>query len=291
MWIIYAFLSAIFAGITAILAKIGMKDVDSHLATALRTGVVVVFAWIMAFVVGSVEQIQYISGKSIIFLILSGFTTGGSWICYFRALQLTDVNKVVPVDKSSIVLTILLAIIFLGESLSYYQIAGMIILTFGTYLMIQKKENHMRSSSKDSKAWFGYALLSAIFASLTTILGKIGIENIESNLGTAIRTVVVLILAWVIVILSGKQEKIKELSKKNWFFICLSGFSTGGSWLFYYHALQKGDASIVAPIDKLSIVVTVIFAYFILKEKISKRAFIGLFFIVVGTMCLLIKKV
>lgn len=289
MWILYAFLSAIFAGITAILAKIGMKNVDSYLATALRTIIVGIFAWIMAFVVGSVNQIAYISGKNIFFLIISGLTTGGSWICYFKALQLTQVNKVVPIDKSSIVLTILLAVILLGEKLSGFQIAGMIILTIGTYMMIQKGEKKSTSHCKESKIWFLYALLSAIFASLTTILGKIGIQSIESNLGTAIRTMVVLILAWIIVFILRKQKGIKELDKKNWIFICLSGFSTGGSWLFYYRALQEGEASIVAPIDKLSIVITIIFARILLKEKISKRAFVGLIFIVVGTMGLLVK--
>ena len=291
MWIIYAFASALFAGITSILAKIGIKNTDSYVATALRTIVILLFAWIMVFVVGSQNSIGDISTRSLIFLILSGLTTGGSWICYFKALQLGDVNKVVPIDKSSTILTMVLAFLLLGEEISIFMIIGMITIGYGTYLMIQKKEeNNDTTNDKpiNSKSWIVYALLSAIFASLTSILGKIGIENVESNLGTAIRTIIVLIMAWTIVFAMKKQHDIKHIDKKSWIYICLSGFTTGLSWLFYYRALQEGKASIVVPIDKLSILVTVSFAYIFLKEKLTKKSFIGLILVVFGTLVLII---
>ena len=287
MWILYAFGSAFFAGATSILAKIGVKDIDSHVATAIRTIVVLIFSWIMVFIVGSQGTIGNISGKTLTFLILSGFATGASWLCYFKALQLGDVNKVVPIDKSSIILTMVLAFIFLGENITINMVVGMIGIGIGTYLMIQKKESIEKVVK--GKAWLVYALLSAIFASLTSILGKVGIENVESNLGTAIRTIVVLIMAWIIVFVTKKQSDVKKIDKKSLLFLILSGIATGASWLCYYKALQDGLASIVVPIDKLSILVTILFAYVFLKEKLSKESIVGLVLIVVGTLILLIK--
>ena len=287
MWILYAFGSALFAGATSILAKIGIEEVDSHLATALRTIVVLVFSWLMVFIVGSQNQLVDISIKSYIFLILSGMATGASWLCYFKALQLGDVNKVVPIDKSSTILTMVLAFIFLKEDITVPMVIGMIAIGLGTYLMIQKKEEEQKEVK--NKAWLIYAVLSAVCASLTSILAKIGIENVESNLGTAIRTIVVLMMAWLIVFLQKKHGQVKKISKKSLLFIGLSGIATGASWLCYYKALHDGLASIVVPIDKLSILVTVAFAYIFLKEKLSKKSAAGLILITVGTLSLLIK--
>ena len=287
MWILYAFGSAFFAGATSILAKIGVKDVDSHVATAIRTIVVLIFSWLMVFIVGSQGTIADISTRTFIFLILSGLATGASWLCYFKALQLGDVNKVVPIDKSSTILTMILAFIFLGENITINMIIGMIGIGIGTYLMIQKKEESNKIIR--GKSWIVYAVLSAVFASLTSILAKVGIENVESNLGTAIRTIVVLIMALVIVFVTQKQNDVKKIDKRSLIFIILSGIATGGSWLCYYKALQDGLASIVVPIDKLSILFTVLFAYIFLKEKLSKKSVLGLILIVVGTLTLLIK--
>lgn len=287
MWILYAFGSALFAGATSILAKIGIEDVDSHVATALRTIVVLIFSWLMVFIVGSQNQLVDISIKSYIFLILSGMATGASWLCYFKALQLGDVNKVVPIDKSSTILTMVLAFIFLKEDITVPMVIGMIAICLGTYLMIQKKEEEQKEVK--NKAWLIYAVLSAVCASLTSILAKIGIENVESNLGTAIRTIVVLMMAWFIVFLQKKHGQVKKISKKSLLFIGLSGIATGASWLCYYKALHDGLASIVVPIDKLSILVTVAFAYIFLKEKLSKKSAAGLILITVGTLSLLIK--
>lgn len=289
MWILFAFGAALFAGVTAILAKIGIKNVDSNLATAIRTIIILIFSWMMVFIVGSFNEIADISSKTLIFLILSGLATGASWLCYFKALQLGDVNKVAPIDKSSTVLTMILAFIILGENISVTKVIGMIGIALGTYMMItKKKDNEIEEESIINNKWIFYALLSAVFASLTSILGKIGIEGIESNLGTAIRTVVVLIMAWVVVFVTKKQGDIKHIDKKSWIFICLSGITTGLSWLCYYRALQDGEASIVVPIDKLSILVTVIFSYIFLKEKLNKKSFIGLIIMVAGTLILLI---
>ena len=287
MWILYAFGSALFAGATSILAKIGIEYVDSHVATALRTIVVLIFSWLMVFIVGSQNQLVDISIKSYIFLILSGMATGASWLCYFKALQLGDVNKVVPIDKSSTILTMVLAFIFLKEDITVPMVIGMIAIGLGTYLMIQKKEEEQKEVK--NKAWLIYAVLSAVCASLTSILAKIGIENVESNLGTAIRTIVVLMMAWLIVFLQKKHGQVKKISKKSLLFIGLSGIATGASWLCYYKALHDGLASIVVPIDKLSILVTVAFAYIFLKEKLSKKSAAGLILITVGTLSLLIK--
>ena len=289
MWVLFAFASAFFAGVTSILAKIGVKDIDSHVATAIRTIIVLIFSWIMVFIIGSQSTIVNIDGKTFLFLILSGLSTGGSWLCYFKALQLGDVNKVVPIDKSSTILTMILAFIFLNEKITINMVIGMIGIAIGTYLMIQKKEKAEKIVK--GKAWLIYALLSALFASLTSILGKVGIENVESNLGTAIRTIVVLVMAWIIVFAAKKQRDIKKIDKRSLIFLILSGVATGASWLCYYKALQDGLASIVVPIDKLSILVTVLFAYIFLKEKLSKKSLLGLILIVVGTLLLLVKAI
>lgn len=286
MWVFYASLSALFAGIMAILAKIGLKAVDSTLATGLRTIVVVLFSWLIVLIVHSQNTIQDISTKSFIFLILSGLATGGSWLCYFKALQIGDINKVVVVDKSSTMLTMILSFLILKEPLSGMMIFAMILMGIGTYLMIEKKSQVLNQTT--GYQWLFYAGLSAIFASLTAILGKIGIEGVESNLGTAIRTIVVLIVSWVMIFGQRKHYQLKQLDLKNWLFIFLSGLATGMSWLFYYRALQEGPASLVVPIDKLSIVVTVAFGYFILQERLKKRAVLGLFLVIVGTMLLLL---
>lgn len=286
MWIFLAFASAFFAGITSILAKIGIKNIDSYLATALRTIVVVLFSWLMVFIVGSGSTIKDISTRSLLFLVLSGLATGASWLCYFRALQIGDVNKVVPVDKSSTVLTMLLAMLFLGEGITWMKVLCMILIGTGTYFMIERKDE--TQSGKDGFQWLIYAVLSAVFASLTAILGKVGIESVESNLGTAIRTVVVLAMAWLIVFLQGKQTQIGQIDRRGWGFLLLSGLATGASWLCYYSALQTGPASVVVPIDKLSILVTVTFAGVIFKEKLSRKSAEGLVAIVAGTLLLLI---
>ncbi|WP_163195853.1 EamA family transporter [Clostridium thermarum] len=287
MWVLFAFGSAFFAGITAILAKIGIRNTDSNLATAIRTIVILIFSWLMVFIVGSQSTIYDISGHTLVFLILSGVATGVSWLCYFKALQLGNVNKVTPIDKSSTVLTMILAFIFLGEKVTWIKLIGMIAIGIGTYMMITKKE--CQAKEVKGNRWLFYAALSAVFASLTSILGKVGITGIESNLGTAIRTVVIMIIAWLVVFVMKKQGELKNIDKKSWLFICLSGITTGASWLCYYRALQTGLASVVVPIDKLSIVVAVVFSFFILKEKLTIKSFAGLIIIVTGTLVLLIK--
>lgn len=287
MWILFAFGSAVFAGITAILAKCGIRRTDSNVATAIRTMVVLLFSWLMVFLAGSQSQISVIDRRTWLFLVLSGFATGASWLCYFKALQLGDINKVVPIDKSSVILTILFAFLFLGEKVSLAKIAGIALLGTGTFMMIEKKNGGMGKQA-GGNGWLFYAIGSAVFASLTSILGKVGISGVESNLGTAIRTIVVLFMAWLMVLVTGKRGAVKEISRKELGFICLSGIATGASWLCYYRALQGGFASVVVPIDKLSIVVTVAFSYFVLKEQLSKKAAVGLFLIVAGTFIMLI---
>ena len=282
MWIIYALGSAFFAGLTAILAKCGIRETDSSVATAIRTIVVLIFSWIMAMLSTPLSSIWSISLRTWIFLILSGIATGASWLCYFHALQKGDVNKVVPIDKSSTVLTMLLAMIFLGERTGTSGILAIVLIGTGTLLMIEKKEN--TDTKEENHSWLAYALLSALFASLTSILGKIGIENIDSNLGTAIRTIIVLLMSWIVVFATGKKERLKEVHKKELFFIIVSGFATGSSWLCYYRALQEGPASVVIPIDKLSIIVTIIFSRIVFKEHLSKKALAGLLAIIAGTL-------
>ena len=285
MWILFAFGSALFAGITAILAKCGIKNTDSNVATALRTIIVLIFSWMMVFISGTQSIILDMSMKTLVFLILSGISTGASWLCYFKALQIGDINKVTPIDKSSTILTMVLAFIILGEGITLIKFIAMILIGMGTYLMIQKKEEVRRETK--NRMWLWYALGSAIFASLTSILGKVGIEGVDSTLGTAIRTIVVLIMAWIVVFVTGKQNTIKDIDKRSWLFLVLSGVATGGSWLCYYRALQIGPASIVVPIDKLSILVTVAFSYIVFNEKLNKKSTIGLIMIVVGTLSLL----
>lgn len=290
MWVLYAFGSAFFAGLTSILAKCGIKKADSNVATAIRTIVVLIFSWIMVFVVGAQGQIMDVSEKTWIFLILSGIATGASWLCYFRALQIGDVNRVVPIDKSSTILTIILAFIFFREEISALKLVCVVLITIGTYMMITKKEisQDEQDKTKGSHGWLFYAVLSAVFASVTSILAKVGIEEINSNLGTAIRTAVVLIMAWIVVFVTGKQHTIKHIEKNELGFICLSGLATGSSWLCYYKALQDGLASVVVPIDKLSIVVTIAFSYIVFKERLTIKSFAGLVLIIAGTLLMLV---
>mgnify|MGYP002611169308 CR=1 FL=1 len=285
MWFVFALLSAVFAALTSILAKVGIEGVSSNLATAIRTVVVLIMAWGMVFLTNTQGGISDISKKSWIFLILSGLATGASWLCYFRALQLGDVNKVVPIDKSSTILTIVLAFLFLGEGITWLKGAAVVLIAIGTFLMIEKKA--VTGNKAERKSWLVYAILSAVFASLTSILGKVGIEGVESNLGTAIRTGVVLVMAWLIVFVKGKQHTLKEVPKKELGFICLSGLATGGSWLCYYKALQDGLASVVVPIDKLSILVSIAFSAVVFHERLSKKAALGLVLIVAGTLMMI----
>ena len=288
MWVLYAFGAALFAGITGILAKVGIKNIDSNVATALRTVVVFIFGWLIVWIIGSFHEIQTISGKTFLFLILSGFATGASWLCYFKALQLGEINKVTPIDKSSTILTMILAFIFLKEEVTVLKIICVLLIAIGTFMMIQKQKGEPKVKVKRSESWLFFALLAAVFAALTSILGKVGIEDIESNLGTAIRTTVVLVMAWFIVFYQKKQNTIKSIDKKSWVFLFLSGLATGASWLCFYKALQTGPASAVVPIDKLSIVITVIFSYVVFKEKLNFKSLAGLIFIVVGTLLLLV---
>lgn len=307
MWLLYALGSALFAGMTAILSKQGIRDLDSNLATALRTFVVLLFSWMMVFVVGSQGALPSISGHTLLFLVLSGLATGGSWLCYFKALQLGDVNKVTPIDKSSTLLTMLLAMVFLGEALTWSKGVAMVLLGVGTWWMLDRRaagkskgetlagvsptaatlQQTGQRLAAGHNAWLLYATGAALFASLTAILGKVGIQGVESNLGTAIRTVVVLVMAWLVVWVNGKRVSLHSLNRRNIVFLVLSGMATGGSWLCYYKALQMGPASVVVPIDKLSILVTLSFARVFLKEHLTKKALGGLVLIVAGTMLLL----
>ena len=287
MWILFAVGSAFFAGVTAILAKCGIRTTDSNVATAIRTVVVLIFAWIMVLVTGSQSQLSGLDGKTVLFLVLSGLATGASWLCYFRALQLGDINKVVPIDKSSTVLTILLAFLLLGEPIGRFQGLGVVLIGAGTFLMIEPKGAGTASASR-GKAWMLYAFGSAIFAGLTAILGKAGIQGVDSDLGTAIRTGVVLAMAWVMVLVTGKSKDVRRVPKGELAFICLSGIATGASWLCYYRALQDGPASVVVPIDKLSILVTIAFSYLAFHERLTKKSAAGLAMIVAGTLAMLL---
>lgn len=286
MWILLAFASALFAGLTAILAKCGIQKTDANVATALRTVVVLALAWGMVFLVGSQKTIGQLSGRTWGFLLLSGLATGGSWLCYFRALQLGDVNKVVPIDKSSTVLTILLAVLFLGEPVSLGKAFAIGAIALGTWLMIQPKQ--APQTVPQGQRWLVYALLSALFAALTSILGKVGMQGVEANLGTAIRTVVVLLMAWVVVFVTGSGGKVSQVPRRELGFLALSGLATGASWLCYYRALQSGPASVVVPIDKLSILVTIAFSYFVFGERLTPRSGAGLALIVAGTLAMLL---
>ncbi len=292
MWMAFALGSAVFAGATAVLAKLGIRDVDSNLATALRTVVVLVLAWAMVLVVGSQGTIGSIDGHTWLFLVLSGLATGASWLCYFRALQIGDVNKVVPVDKTSTVLTMILAVAFLGERLDVLVVGAMILIGVGTFLMIERRPEPGGTPSSASRGggwtWLLYAGGSALFAALTAILGKIGIEGVDSTLGTAIRTGVVLAMAWLIVLLQGGQRRIRGIDGRSWLFLVLSGLATGASWLCYYRALQEGPASVVVPIDKLSILVSISVGAAVFHERLSARSAAGLVLIVVGTLALVV---
>jgi len=272
MWLLFAFLSALFAGLTAILAKCGIENMDSNVATAIRTIVVLIFSWVLVFGMGVQDGIFHLSGKTITFLVLSGVATGASWLCYFHALQIGDVNRVTPIDKSSTILTMILAFLFLGETVGAVQICAMVLMGAGTYLMIQKKE--AETGKKTKKTW---------------LLAKVGMQDVDSNLGTAIRTAVVLVMAWVVVFATGKQKTIHGIGRKNGVFLVLSGAATGASWLCYFRALQTGPASVVVPIDKLSILVTIFFSYFVFGEKLTKKSGVGLVLLVAGTL-LLLKK-
>lgn len=283
MWLFYAVGSSFFAGITAILAKCGIRKTDSTVATAIRTIVVLLFSWMMVLITGTWTGITQISGKTVLFLVLSGLATGASWLCYFHALQHGDINKVVPIDKSSTILTILLALIFLHEGLTWGKAVSIVLIGLGTLLMISRKEAGPEKK-QGSSGWMVYAVLSAVFASLTAILGKIGISGVDSNLGTAIRTTVVLVMAWVMVFVSGKQKEIKKIEKKELGFIVLSGLATGASWLCYYRALQDGPASVVVPVDKMSILVTIAFSWIVFHEKLTKKSAVGLALMTLGTV-------
>ena len=286
LWFLYAVGAAIFAALTTILSKIGVRDVDSHLATAIRTMVVIIFAWVMVFIVGSSGGIWFIQGRTWVVLVLSGLATGASWLCFFRALQLGEVNKVVPIDKSSTILTMILAFIFLGEPIGLITIVGMVLMGVGTWLMLELKKNTAKDGGgkKANLSWLVFALLAAVFASLVAILGRIGVAYMDANLWTAIRTMIVLPLSWVMVFMVGSQKMIKTVGIKNWVFLILSGMATGVSWLFFYHALQIGIASHVVPIDKLSIVLTMGFARLFLGERFSKRSLVGLGLLTFGTL-------
>lgn len=277
-----AILSAVFAALTAILAKLGIKKTDSDVATAIRTIVVLIFSWLMVFIVGSAKTITQIDTKSLIFIILSGLATGLSWLCYFKALSMADVNKVVPIDKSSTVLSVVLAIIIFQEvNNRIIRLVGVVLFSVGVYLMIEKKQT---STTQNQKGWFLFAILSAVFAALTSILAKVGIDNVESNLATSIRTCIVLVMAWLIVFVRGKQREIKNIDKKELIFICLSGLATGASWLCYFWAIKHGVVSVVVPIDKMSILITIIFSAVFLKEKLTIKSILGLVLMTAGTL-------
>ena len=284
MWITFAFGAALFAGLTSILAKCGIRQTDSNVATALRTVVVLIFSWLMVFLVGSQNELTAIDATTLLFLVLSGLATGASWLCYFRALQIGDINKVFPIDKSSSVLTVLLAFLFLGERVNATITVGLIAIGVGTLLMIEKKDTQV---TKTGEGWLLFAVGSAFFASLQAILAKVGITGVESNLGTAIRTVVVLLMAWVMVGATGKFSEVFTVNKKELLYIILSGLATGGSWLCFYRAMQEGPASLVVPIDKLSILVTIAFSYLVFGERLTKKSFLGLTAIVFGTLLML----
>lgn len=282
MWIINAFLSAIFAGMTSILSKMGLEDISSHYVTALRTSVVLVFTWVMYYVTGS--SMQGINSYNFMFIVLSGFATGASWLCYYRALSLADVSQVVPIDKLSTFLTMIFAFVIFHEEVTWVKVVCIFMMFIGTYLMQKRPQKELNHD----KRWLIYAFLSAIFASLTAILAKIGIENVDSQTVTALRTIVVVIMAWIVVFVTKSYSPIALLNKKQLKAIFFSALATGLSWLCYFAALKEGPASIVVPIDKLSIVISILFAYFVLNEKQSIKTILGLICIVISTLLLLI---
>lgn len=283
LWILMAISSSFFAGLTAIFAKLGIKKTDSDVATLLKTVVVLIFSWIMVLIVGSAESISDISNKSFLFLVLSGIATGASWICYFKALSIGNINKVTVVDKSSMILSVLLAIILFGETNNLIiKLALIVLYSLGVFLMIEKK----RDNKETKKRWLILALAAALFASLTTILAKAGIKDVESNLATAIRTSVVLIMSFMIVLIKKKENLLTQVEPKEMLFIFLSGVATGASWLCYYYAIQNGIVSVVVPIDKMSALFTILFSFIVFKERISKKSLIGLILMLISTLSL-----
>lgn len=285
LWLVAAFASALFAGIVSILAKCGIKTVDSDVATALRTCVVVVFTWVMVAIAGSAGTIGSISPKSWLFLALSGLATGGSWICYFKALSIGDINKVVPIDKSSTLMAVVLSILLFNETGDLgLRLAGTAAATAGTFLMIERKASDASSASeRDYRASIAYALAAAVLAALTSVLAKVGIEGVESNLATAIRTMFVLAMAWAIVAGKDKIGLVRGANRRELAFLAASGLVTGASWLCYYYAIQMGQVSVVVQVDKLSLLVSIAFAAVVFGERLSRRGSIGLALIVAGT--------
>ena len=289
MWILLAVLSAFFAGVTGILAKCGIRKTDSTVATAIRTGIVLIMSIIIVFITGSISELSVISTRTWVFLVLSGIATGASWLCYFKALSLGDINKVTPVDKSSTVLTVIFAFIFLKEEFTRIKGVSVLLIAIGTYLMLDRKRKTVSDKPSGCRPWLFFAVLSAVFAALTSILGKIGNDGVSSELGTAIRTFVVLIMSWLVVFVTGKREIVRQTPKNELGFIVLSGIATGASWLCYYKALKLGSASVVAPIDKMSILVTIAFSRIVFKEKLNIKTAFGLLLTVSGTLGMLIK--
>ncbi len=279
MWILFAVGSAFFAGATSVLAKAGIKSVSSDFATAFRTGVVLIFSWLMVFVVGCQNAVSTITPRALVFLALSGAATGLSWLCYFKALSIGNLSKVVAVDKSSTFLTILLALIFFHEPFRWLTGLGIAVMIAGTALMLEKGD-----AKKGERGWLFYAAGSAVFAALQSILGKVGVQDMDSTLATALRTVVVLIFAWAIVL--GKKEggDWKKMTRRDAVLLVLSGITTGASWLCYYRALQTGRASVVVPIDKCSILFAVALSAIFLKEKQTRRSLLALALVVAGTL-------
>lgn len=288
-WILAAAASALFAGVTSILAKMGIEHTDSDVATAVRTTVVLAFSWLMAAIsVGDVPAaVAAIAPRSYLFLGLSGLATGASWICYFAALAAGDVNKVVPIDKSSTALSVLLAIVLFGETGHLtVKLAATAVILAGTFLMIERKEAQGAAAPEGGRRWLVLAVLSAVFAALTSVLAKIGIEHVDSSLATAVRTCFVLVMAWAIVAARGKLGLVRGVDRRELGFICSSGVATGASWLFYYYAVQVGQVSVVVQIDKLSILVSIAFARIVLGEHLSRRAAAGLALIVAATLAM-----
>jgi len=287
LWLVYALLASLLAGVTAVLAKMGVKGVNSHLATAVRTVVIVIFSWVMVFSFDSHLGLANVSGRTWIFLAASGLATGASWLCFFYALKFGSVSNVTPLKKSSTVLTIILAFLILGEPAGLPEILGIVFIIAGTLIMLEKKDGS-KGKSEGGGNWLLLGILAAVFASLVTIFGAIGIADVNADLGNAIRVVVVLIVSWGMVFFTGKQGGIKDISKKSWIFLALSGLATGGSWLFFFRALQIGPVSAIVPIDKLSIIFNILFACLFLREKQSLKRIAGLTCLVIGTLVLVI---
>lgn len=278
MWILFAVVSAFFAGATSVLAKAGIQSVSSDFATAFRTGVVLIFSWLMVFVVGCQNAVSTITPRALVFLTLSGAATGLSWLCYFKALSIGNLSKVVAVDKSSTFLTILLALIFFREPFHWLTGLGIAVMIAGTALMLEKGD-----AKKGEKGWLFYAAGSAVFAALQSILGKVGVQDMDSTLATALRTMVVLIFAWAIVLGKKEGSDWKKMTRRDAVLLVLSGITTGASWLCYYRALQTGRASVVVPIDKCSMLFAVALSAIFLKEKQTRRSLLALALVVAGT--------